>query len=162
MVETSAWLLARSVPLCREDIELSAKPFNQALLHHWERIIHFLKLHYVLSERKGAYWEAHRNPSSWPGSLADDVLKWRQRPIDHGEADRITDLFPAASYQYIYHGMGKPVGSDGRNRRSKQQLAQVTPQLFNEVQKAQQALFTAMPSNRDLLDKIKAFGQPRI
>jgi hypothetical protein len=58
--------------------------------------------------------------------------------------------------------MGKPVGSDGRNRRTKQQLAQAAPQLFNDVQKAQQALFTAMPSNRDLLDKIKAFGQPRI
>ena len=162
MVETSAWLLARSVPRCREDIELSAKPFNQALLHHWDRIIHFLKLHYVLSEREGAYWEAHRNSSSWPGSLAEDVSKWRQRPIDHGEADRITDLFPAASYQYVYHGMGKPVGSDGRSRRTQQQLAQVAPQLFNDVQKAQQALFTAMPSNRELLDKIKAFGQPRI
>ena len=47
-----------------------------------------------------------------------DDLRVANRPIDHSHADRVSDLFPAASYQYVFHGMGQPVGHDARARRS--------------------------------------------
>ena len=88
MVETSAWLLAKNLPTCLEDMKSSADRFNQGLSRHWERIIHFLKLHYVLSKRPGAYWDAHRDPLSWPDSLVEDLRGWANRPIDYADADR--------------------------------------------------------------------------
>ena len=162
MVETSAWLLARTMPRTSEELPRHAQAFNRELLHHWQRIIHFLKLHYVLSEREGAYWDAHRDPESWPPGLNSDLSVWTQRPIDQYDSRLISDLFPAASYQYIYHGMGRPVGSDGRPRSSRHASLSATLQLSQDVQHTQKKLFDAMPTNRALLEKIKTYGQPKI
>ena len=162
MVETSAWLLAKNLPTCLEDMKSSADRFNQGLSRHWERIIHFLKLHYVLSKRPGAYWDAHRDPLSWPDSLVEDLQGWANRPIDYADADRLSDLFPAASYQYVFHGMGRPVGHDHRARKSLLKTTAAAPRMTAELSKKQKALFDAMPTNRGLLEKIHTFGLPTI
>ena len=162
MVETSAWHLAKTLPGTLEEMSSSAARFNQEMTHHWERIIHFIKLHYVLSERQGEYWDAHRNPCSWPSTLSDDVSRWRRQPIDHSHADRVSDLFPAASYQYVFHGMGQPVGHDARARRSVTKARAAATHMMQAVDKQQRMLQRAMPTNRELLGKIAAFGLPAI
>ena len=162
MVETSAWHLAKTLPSTLEEMSSSAARFNQAMTHHWEKIIHFIKLHYVLSERQGEYWDAHRDPRSWPSTLSDDVSRWRRQPIDQSDADRVFDLFPAASYQYVFHGMGQPVGHDARARRSVAKARAAAPHMMQAVDKQQKLLQGAMPTNRELLGKIAAFGLPAI
>ena len=81
----------------------SADRFNQGLAHHWERIIHFIKLHYVLSERQGEYWDAHRDPLLMAKTLVDDVRSWANQPIDHSDADRcpISFLLQATSMCFM-------------------------------------------------------------
>ena len=46
--------------------------FNDAFTYRWERVVDFLKLHYVLSRRDDSdYWRDHRHAASMPDRLAE-------------------------------------------------------------------------------------------
>jgi len=88
------------------DLEQGRVAFNARLLQLWEHIIHFLKLHYCLSERSEPFWLDNRHSQSMPETLAEDLALWRapggdQRPQHGGET-----VFPLASYLYVLYGMG--------------------------------------------------------
>src|SRR3546814_12180798 len=72
------------------------------------RSIDFLKLHYVLPRREDtAFWRDNVRPESIPDRLKELLLLWRyQSPWFHDEFDRVEEVFPAASYQYVLYGMG--------------------------------------------------------
>jgi Tryptophan halogenase len=52
--------------------------FNDTFRHRWERIVDFLKLHYVLSGRTDSrFWIDNRTRESIPDSLRDGLEYWR-------------------------------------------------------------------------------------
>ena len=59
---------------------LHARRFNELFRTRWDRVIDFLKLHYVLSRREEPYWVAQRDPSTIPATLADFLELWRDQP----------------------------------------------------------------------------------
>ena len=105
-------------------------------------MIDFLKLHYVLSRREGArdpcgYWVDHRRSETIPQRLSDLLALWRHRPPSRYDFNRIQEVFPAASYQYILYGMGfRP--EPGLARR----------------------MLPALPDNRTLIAHIVRHGLP--
>lgn len=137
-----------------------AKRFNKTLSHHWQSIIEFLKLHYVLTQRTDSdYWIDNCREESIPESLKELLLLWQfQPPWIHDEILR-EEMFPSASYQYIYYGMKQIADVSINKNNRKLQHAEI---LFMENGKTIQQLIKALQSNRELIEKIKAYGLQKI
>ena len=160
LVEWSANTLAMQLPTHRAVMDTIAKRTNDRYELHWQQIIDFLKLHYVISGREvDAYWRDHKAPSSIPARLQDMLELWRyQCPSSHDISYREA-LFPAASFQYVLYGMGYHTALPSHIKPSTQKLAQ---KLFTENQQRIQGLRQSLPSNRALLDKVNEFGFPKL
>ncbi|TDM08913.1 MAG: tryptophan halogenase [Ideonella sp. MAG2] len=158
MVEMAASLLSETCPATREDMPVVAARFNEAMRYKWERVVEFLKLHYVLSQRQdSAYWLEHRQAASVPERLAEQLLMWRHRPPSRHDLGRVDEVFPAASYQYILYGMGQRPALG-----HPQPLSAEVRQALQRCQQLGQRMVAALPSPRELLQHIVRHGQHRI
>ena len=159
LVELSAAWLADDMPATRARMDVVAARFNEAFTYRWERIIDFLKLHYVLSRRSDtAYWLEHRDPASIPERLQELLRLWRARPPSRRDFARIEEVFPSASWQYILYGMGFNMEATPR-ASDRPDLAD---EAFREAARLTERMLPALPSNRELLDHIRRHGLPRI
>jgi len=158
LVELAAAALADQLPATREDMDLVARRFNDAFAYRWERVVDFLKLHYVLSRREGDYWRAHRDAATMPESLRERLQLWRHQPPSRYDLVRVDEVFPSASYHYILYGMGlRPQlrgGQAGPVRRAAGH--------FREAADLAQRMRRALPSHRALVDHVVTRGLPKI
>ncbi|MET0322502.1 MAG: tryptophan halogenase family protein, partial [Duganella sp.] len=107
LVELSLRWLLDDMPASRAQMDVVAARFNHAFTYRWERVIDFLKLHYVLSRRDDSdYWRDHRRAASVPDRVRDQLALWRTRPPSRRDFPSNEEAFPAASYQYVLYGMG--------------------------------------------------------
>jgi len=157
LVELSAAMIRDELPANRDDMELVAKRFNDAFSYRWERIVDFLKLHYVLSQRNDSeYWREHRTRDSVPVRLQELLQLWRHRAPYRGDLFRVEEVFPAASYQYVLYGMGfKPEFTASRPAR----LSQAHASLQNAATVTKR-LLGGLPRHRDLINHIHVHGMP--
>jgi 2-polyprenyl-6-methoxyphenol hydroxylase-like FAD-dependent oxidoreductase len=151
--ELSLEALLDNFPATRDVMPIHAQRFNTLFRYRWDRIVDFLKLHYVLSERDEPYWRDHRDPASIPPRLADLLRLWRDQPPSRADLPAAEEIFPAASYQYILYGMGFPappvgtiLGAPGNG---------VTQQL-GQVEQRSRVLTASLPTNRAYLDALRA------
>src|SRR5882762_2634494 len=77
MIELSAKSIADLLPACRSGLSHAARIFNDTFRYRWERIVDFLKLHYVLSKRTEAFWVDNTRAASIPDSLRAGLEYWR-------------------------------------------------------------------------------------
>lgn len=106
LVELAAYMLTHLFPGDHDDMERTARHFNDMMVARYERIIDFIKMHYCLSQRHdSAFWLDNSNPASIPQTLRDRLHLWRHRPPHR--LDFVTDLemFLPASWQYVLYGM---------------------------------------------------------
>ena len=159
MIELAAGMIADQMPPTREIMDIVARRYNRKFRRHWNQIIEFLKLHYILSARNDSpYWQDNHAAASIPEKLAEQLLMWRHRSPWHQDAEAVDELFPTASYQYILYGMG--FRSETMLTRSHQQAGQkrqATEQFQKNSAQAIQ-LRQALPGNRELLNKVREFG----
>ena len=163
MVELSASMIATQLPANRSAMKRTADQFNDKFQYRWQHIIEFLKLHYVLSERKDSdYWTQNRTLASIPESLQTALENWTHRGPWHHETQRADDLFPSASYQYVLYGMGfVPQPEQRLKRRAKEQERRAV-ELFKENEGITRQLLAALPDNRSLIEKVALHGFPKI
>lgn len=148
LIELSLRALTESFPQDRARMPFLAERFNAQFTARWERIVEFLKLHYVLSKREEPYWRWHREPSSVPNRLSDLLELWRDQPPSAADFSLADEIFPATSYQYVYYGMGGLV--PGR-------LPPVSEALSGKLEQAAirgRTLAAALPTNREYLDRL--------
>ena len=150
LIELSLNSLADNFPASRAATRIHAGRFNSLFRERWDRIVEFLKLHYLLSRRTEPYWLAHRDPASIPLRLADLVELWRDQPPSAYDFPLAEEMFPAASYQYIYYGMGGTTATDSSASGA------WPPQLDPAIRQRARALVAAMPTNRAYLDAARA------
>jgi len=157
LIELSAKLIAQQMPVCREVMDIVAARFNAATLYRWGRIIDFLKLHYVLTKRRDtAFWRDNVLPETIPVRLQELLLLWRhQPPWFHDEFDRVEEVFPAASYQYVLYGMGfrtaiEPAALAGD--------AKAAERAMRETVVHSERLCAGLPRHRDLIRRISEQG----
>ena len=156
LVEMSAKMIAEQLPANRETMAIVAKRFNETFNYRWQRIIDFLKLHYLLSKREEAFWQDNRQLSSVPASLQELMALWQHRSPADFDFSHANEVFPAASYQYILYGMGFKTNYQ-------QQVADLTKiqlakQQFDRNSKMTQQALGLLPKNRALLNKIYQYG----
>lgn len=145
LIELSLRALAENFPASGETMALHAQRFNRLFRYRWDRIVEFLKLHYVLSRRDEPYWQAHRQPATIPPRLAEQLVLWREQPPSAWDFPEVDEIFPAASHQYVLYGMGYPVPSPAA-AASPAALAALAA-----VQERGRALTAALPGNRTYL-----------
>jgi len=154
LIELAGRMIAEELPARRATMDTVARRFNETFRYRWDRIIDFLKLHYVLSERSdSAYWNDHRDPATIPASLRDMLALWRERPPWHGDFPQRDEVFSSASYQYVLCGMG--FGSDIGHRRYRNDRTTEAEALFEETAKRSLQQLSHLPSNRDILRYIE-------
>jgi 2-polyprenyl-6-methoxyphenol hydroxylase-like FAD-dependent oxidoreductase len=155
LVEMSAAMLSDDMPATREAMDIVARRFNEAFTYRWERVIDFLKLHYVLSRRDdSAYWRDNR--STVPARLQDLLTLWRERSPTRHDFYRIEEVFPPASYLYILAGMRfESRAGDGAEQHP-------ADDCFRDTAELTRKMLGGLPGNRQLIDHIRSHGLPKI
>ncbi|MCC2617881.1 tryptophan 7-halogenase [Aestuariibacter halophilus] len=154
MVELSATMLGDDMPRDHQHMKIVRERFNQRFRYRWERVIEFLKLHYVLSQRTEPYWQQNRNPDTIPERLQTLLSLWSYQPPNRHDFIQNEEVFPSASYQYVLYGMGfttQPAG-DHILQRQQSRIADIVASNQQQTQR----LLGGLPSNRALLDAIVA------
>lgn len=163
LVELSAAMIAEQLPANRAMMDLVAKRFNDKFLYRWDRIVDFLKLHYVLTKRTDSqYWIDNCKPSSIPQSLQELLEIWQYQPPWHRDTQHADEMFPSASFQYILYGMNFETDLNPNFKRSDRETGDKAMGLFMENAKRTEQLMNSMPSNRELINKIYKYGFQKI
>jgi tryptophan halogenase len=157
LIELSAKMISEQMPACREVMDVVAARFNATTHYRWGRIIDFLKLHYVLSKRTdSAFWRDNRAPETVPQRLADLLRLWRhQPPWLHDEFDRVEEVFPTASYQYVLYGMNFRTEIEPEALADERMMAE---RAMRENAVQTDRLLASLPRHRDLIRKIVEHG----
>jgi len=155
--ELSAKLIAEQMPANREVMDLVAARFNDVTQYRWGRIIDFLKLHYCLTKRTDTqFWIDNAAPETIPDRLKDLLHLWKYHsPWFFDEFDRLEEVFPAASYQYVLYGMGFRTEVDPQDSAGTASMAKM---FMNENVAITKKMRSQLPKNRDLLQKIYKYG----
>lgn len=162
LIELSAQMISEQLPVNRAVMDITAKRFNDKFTANWQRIIEFLKLHYVLTERRDTdYWRDHCCSSTMPEGLSELLDLWRyQVPWKHDI--RGDEIFPWASYQYVLYGMGFNTLQHSLPKRGLAAERETASRLFNENSRKTRASAANLPTNRALLTKLQEFGFQKI
>lgn len=157
MIEMSAAMIRDDFPATRELMDVVAARFNERLHYRWQRIIEFLKLHYLLSRRDDSeFWLENRELRTVPERLRQLLELWAYRPPSRRDFWEIEEIFPAASYQYVLYGMGVSpcVKREVHDSTAERQV--------RETRGRAQKYLAGLPANRELLRQIAERGLPRI
>ena len=160
MIELSATTIAEQLPKNRRAMSITAKRFNETFLYRWERIIDFLKLHYLLSERQESFWRDNRELNTVSAQLNDLLALWQVQTPWHFDLPHANEIFSAASYQYVLYGMGFHTQINesllGDNQQARAQ------QAFQNNMSLTKKMLDSMPNHRTLLNNIGKHGLSRI
>jgi tryptophan halogenase len=131
--------------------------FNDVTRYRWGRIIDFLKLHYVLTKRSDtAFWRDNVAPDTISDRLKNLLHLWKyQSPWFFDEFDRLEEVFPAASYQYVLYGMGFRTELEPGDNAGTETVA---ARLINDNFAMTRQMRSQLPKNRDLMKKIFEYG----
>tara|TARA_A100001391_G_scaffold119169_2_gene80960 strand:- start:16230 stop:17780 length:1551 start_codon:yes stop_codon:yes gene_type:complete len=151
LIELSGRALTENFPASRAAMDIHARRFNALFRYRWDRIVEFLKLHYVLSSRDEPYWRAQRDPATIPPRLAEQLQLWRDQPPSNWDFPQVDEVFPAASQQYVLYGMGFPVPRGAAEHADAPSLARL-----REVREQARGMAAALPTNRAYFDNLAA------
>lgn len=161
LVELSANMIRDELPLTHGTMAVVAKRFNSIFSYRWARIVEFLKLHYVLTDRRDtAYWRDMSNPDAIPEELQQLLLLWAQRPPYFNDLIQVEEIFPSASYQYVLYGMGFKSNINGVVKAS-DNIGLGLEKIKDNLEKSRKYA-GLLPSNRELIDHIFKHGMQKI
>lgn len=149
LVELSLESLLADFPTTRSGMDVRARRFDTLFRYRWDRIVDFLKLHYVLSERPEPYWRDHRTSDRMPPRLADLLAIWRDQPPSTLDLPQVDEVFPPASYQYVLYGMGWPAPP------SPVMTDAAAADTLAQVRQRGRTLAAALPTQRAYFDALR-------
>lgn len=151
LVELSCNMLKDEFPANRQHMDIIAQRFNDRFTYRWERVIEFLKLHYVLSERTDSdYWIDHKNTRSIPQRLTELLELWKYQSPSRLDFNQNEEVFPSASYQYVLYGMGFVTNKQLPQYSLDQ--PELVEHFAKQSQQKQTQFVAGLPTNRDLIE----------
>lgn len=158
MVEFSASMIRDQLPANREVMDIVAKRFNERFTYRWDRIVDFLKLHYVLSKRGDTqYWKDNRSESSIPESLKELLALWEYNAPSRHDFSRTEEVFPAASFLYVMNGMSRPSANMVSTKASSNY--DLAKRFFEENKEVLAKFKAGLPSNRQAVEFMRQKGR---
>jgi tryptophan halogenase len=115
----------------------------------------------VLTKRTdSAFWRDNVDPATVPDRLRDLLTLWKyQSPWFFDEFDRLEEVFPAASYQYVLYGMGFQTQVTPEDTAETELLA---ARLVRQNEQLTAEMCGRLPTNRELLMKIHEYGMQSV
>jgi tryptophan halogenase len=157
LIEISMDAIADRLPRTRRAMDILAKQFNETFNHHWDRVIEFLKLHYVLTQRTDtAFWRDNVDRASIPDSLQERLALWRMHPPSAQDFTFAREVFSWPSYQYILHGMKYPTRYAELPTIAAERPA--AERLLGRAGALRSDALRRLPDHRGLLGKIREHG----
>jgi hypothetical protein len=151
LIELSAKMIAKELPSNKVVMPITAERFNKRFHYRWQRIIEFLKLHYVLSKRKdNKYWLDNREKNTIPDRLQQLLNLWQYQEPTYNDFTEIEEIFPAASYQYILYGMGFKTSPRAIHRRFDDD--NISGKHLEQNQQLCKKHLAGLPTNRELIN----------
>ena len=159
--DATARMLAEQFPGTMENMELTARKFNQRVQFAWDKVIDFVKLHYALSQRNDTdFWLDNRNREFIPDSLQERLDCWQHAvPTEYDFSSRM-EIFNLENYLYVLYGMKFSTDINPiRYRYPEVRMAH----HFMELQRSRlvQAESELIP-HRELIKRIKQYGLQKI
>jgi len=154
-------MLADIFPGRKESFPAIANQFNHLVKHAWDRVIDFIKLHYLLSKRHDhQFWRDNHNPETVPQSLVQLLERWRfNMPSEYDFPGRF-EIFTRENYLYVLYGMGFKTNIEankyqyGDRERAEDE--------FKYIQTALDHVSSQLLPHRELLTQIKKYGLQKI
>jgi glycine/D-amino acid oxidase-like deaminating enzyme len=157
LVELSAAMISEQMPVNRHTMDIVANRFNDKFHYRWQRIIDFLKLHYVLTKRTDSqYWIDNCKPETMSDELSSLLSLWEYQSPWHQDFTHVDEVFPSASYQYVLYGMGFKTQAPMTQRQSLNE--RVAQQHLQKNHQLTQKLVSGLPTNRELINSIRQHG----
>ncbi len=160
LVEAAANMLVEMLPDDRVSMSYVCDTFNESFLFRWQKTIDFIKMHYVLSEREGAFWRDNRLPESVPQSLAEQLAYWKSHPVSKYQFASAFEPFPQESYQYVLYGMqGDKYAEALRAGLPRMEEAKAR---FSQVNKITESVVKELIPHRELVNNVIRYGIPKV
>lgn len=159
MIELSATMIAEQLPKTTSSLAIIENRFNDTFNYRWQRVIEFLKLHYIVSNRETPFWKDNRNAQSIPKRLQEQMVLWKHNVPTQLDFNRIGEVFQAASYQFVLYG------SQFRTEQLftlDHNIATFAKEQIAANNTKTQQLLKNLPTNRELINKIKQYGLNKI
>lgn len=154
LIELSCAMISEELPSNRQHMDIIAKRFNDRFTYRWDRVIEFLKLHYILSERNDSdYWLENKNECSIPERLQELMTLWQFQSPSRLDFIQNEEVFPSASYQYVLYGMG--FETDIRDYDAQSDKIELAFKYFNENHAKINSYLSGLPTNRELIEHIR-------
>ncbi len=156
LIEAATDFIAERMPANRAVMDTAAAQFNRAFTHHWDRIIEFLKLHYVLTKRTDTqFWRDNCDPASIPDDLQECLKLWRYQPPSPQDFPHQPEVFSWPSYQYVLHGMRFETEYTQSALMADSETAR---RWFAVAANLRDRTLSELPKHRDLLNRVREFG----
>jgi tryptophan halogenase len=155
LIELSAKLIAEQMPMTRGVMDIVAKRFNETTHYRWAASSISSSCTMRFPARGQRLLARQPRSGDHPERLQELLHLWRyQGPWFHDEFDRLDEVFPAASYQYVLYGMNFRTEVDPAcwRRRTHGRAGSA------RKSRADRWLAGRLPRHRDLIRKIVEYG----
>ncbi|WOH37267.1 tryptophan halogenase family protein [Thalassotalea fonticola] len=153
LIELATTMISEQLPTNRAHMEIVAKRYNERFDYRWQRVIEFLKLHYVLSRRNDSqYWRDNKSANTIPSRLHELLTLWQHQPPSRYDFVQNEEVFPSASYQYVLYGMG--FNTKLRDTENRYANIDVAKKIFNDGELKLHKYLAGLPTNRDLINHL--------
>ena len=161
LVELSAAMISDEMPATHDLMDSAARRFNRCFLYRWDRIVEFLKLHYILTQRADSeYWIDNKKEETVPDRLLELMSIWRYKPPSKRDFYEVEEVFGPASWQYILYGM--KFKAYPRYTNKYMDSTEKFKTLFLENKKMISKCLELLPTNRELISKIIMHGMQKV
>lgn len=105
MFDATARMLAECFPANIGVMPLVANRYNQRVSNAWNKVIDFIKLHYVTAKRYDTpFWVDNKNEMSIPESLKEHLNLWRYHIPTAYDFTSTLEFFNVENYLYVLYG----------------------------------------------------------
>ena len=159
--DVTARMLADCFPSKLAAMPLVAEQFNARVGNTWNKVIDFIKLHYVISKRNdNQFWLDNRQPNSIPQSLQQKLALWKHQLPNRYDFASTMEVFNLDNYLYVLYGMEfeTDVSPWAQSAQEQGTAEKQVSQLEHYVEQIKPNLLP----HRELLERIKRYGIQKI
>jgi tryptophan halogenase len=159
LTDFAAGYLADRFPQNKSDMAALEKRFNHVMGYAWDRVVDFVKLHYCISDRTDSqFWLDNKKSENIPATLQERLTLWQQFTPQKEDFFSKFEVFDYDNYLYLLYGMKYQTQLKKQDENDQEKAIQHA----NHITEISKQLNNALPSHRDLINKIKQYGLQEI
>lgn len=159
LTDFAASFLANRFPRQENEMQALEKRFNHVMQYAWERVIDFVKLHYLLSDRTDSqFWLDNQSEQTIPKSLQEKLSIWKNAQPLRDDFFSKFEVFDLENYLYVLYGM------NFNSQTSPLTDADLTQakEAEKKMSEIKQQLTSSLPKHRELIERIHLYGLQKI